>query len=138
MLAHLMDFVVNHYVLVGTFIALVVLFLRNESRLAGATVTPAELVRLVNHESAVVIDVRDSKEFKTGHIVDSINVPHTAIDASLDKLERYKSIPVVLVCNLGQHAGAVGKKLRGHGFQDVRRLSGGISEWRAGNLPLVK
>lgn len=138
MLAHLLEFVMNHYVLVGTFIALVILFLRNESRLAGATVTPAELVRLVNHEQAVVIDVRDGKEYNSGHIVDSINVPHSAVEANMDRLEKYKSTPVVVVCNLGQHAGTVGKKLRSQGFKDVRRLSGGISEWRAGNLPLVK
>jgi len=44
----------------------------------------------------------------------------------------------VLVCKMGQSAGAAGRKLRADGFSDVRRLSGGMAEWNASNLPVVK
>jgi len=44
----------------------------------------------------------------------------------------------VLVCKMGQSAGAAGRKLRTDGFLDVRRLSGGMTEWNASNLPVVK
>ena len=54
-------FLGNHPLLVGTFVLLVVLFFRNESVRAGATVGTQELVRLVNKENAIVLDVRDRK-----------------------------------------------------------------------------
>lgn len=134
----LFEFLVNHYILVGIFIALTVAFVINEGRLGGTTVAPSELVQLINHENAVVLDIRDGKEFKAGHIVDSLNIPFASVDSRIKELERYKTGPLVIVCKVGQHSGGVGRKLRALGFENVRRLSGGITEWRSSNLPLVK
>jgi len=38
---------------------------------------------------------------------------------------------------MGQHAGATARELLKSGFT-AAKLSGGISSWRADNLPLVK
>lgn len=138
MLDQLIEFATNHYVLVGMFFALLIAFFLNEGRLGGATVSPSELVTLINKEEGLVLDIRDQKDFNAGHIVDAINVPFTSVDSRLADLEKYKSRAVVIVCKMGQHSGAVGRKLRTLGFDNVRRLSGGIAEWRASNMPLVK
>ena len=45
---------------------------------------------------------------------------------------------MVVVCRLGQSAGAAGTLLRKSGFEQVSRLSGGMTEWRNQNLPVVK
>ena len=42
-----------------------------------------------------------------------------------------------VVDNLGQHAGAVCRDLLKAGF-NAAKLSGGVSSWKADNLPLVK
>jgi rhodanese-related sulfurtransferase len=42
------------------------------------------------------------------------------------------------VCKLGQNATAAGKKLGAKGYTQVHRLKGGISEWQAMQMPLVK
>lgn len=138
MLDQLIEFAINHYVLVGLFFALLAAFFVNESRLGGATVSPSELVNLINKEDGVVFDIRDQKEFSAGHIVDAINVPFAGVDSRLADLAKYQARAVVIVCKMGQHSGAVGRKLRSAGFTNVRRLSGGIAEWRASNMPLVK
>ena len=138
MLDQLIEFVINHYLLVGLFFALLVAFFINESRLGGATVSPSELVQLINKEEGVVLDIRDQSDFKAGHIVDAINVPFAGVDSRLADLQKYQTSAVVIVCKMGQHSGAVGRKLRSAGFNNVRRLSGGIAEWRASNMPLVK
>ncbi|MDK1025208.1 MAG: rhodanese-like domain-containing protein [Gammaproteobacteria bacterium] len=138
MLDQLIEFVINHYVLVGLFFALLIAFFLNEGRLGGATVSPSELVTLINKEEGLVLDIRDRKDFNAGHIVDAVNVPYTTVDSRLADLEKYQSRAVVIVCKMGQHSGAVGRKLRALGFNNVRRLSGGIAEWRASNMPLVK
>jgi|TARA_Y100000310_G_scaffold343373_1_gene450692 rhodanese-related sulfurtransferase len=138
MVDQLFEFVVNHYMLVSIFVVLLIAVVINENRQGGATVTPANLVKLINHEEAVVLDIRDQKEFKEGHIVNAVNIPYASMNDSVHELEKFKERKLVIVCKMGQHSGAVGKKLRGLGFAEVQRLSGGISEWRASNLPLVK
>lgn len=132
------EFIGSHYILVSIFVFLLIAFLINEGKRGGAAISSQNLVRLFNQEGAAIVDIRDSKEFKEGHIVNAINIPYSSFDSRAAELEAYKEKPVVIVCKMGQHAGAVGKKLKALGFVDVRRLSGGIAEWRATNLPLVK
>jgi rhodanese-related sulfurtransferase len=137
-MSQLFEFVGNHPFLIGTFAVLLTLFIRNETQRGGKGVTPQELVNLVNREGGVVLDVRDSKEFATGHIVDAVNVPHTALESRIAELEKYKEKPVTVVCKMGQHAGTAGAMLRKAGFASVSRLTGGMTEWRNQNLPVVK
>ncbi len=137
-MSQLFEFVGNHPILVGIFAVLLTLFIRNETQRGGRGVSPQELVNLVNKEGAVVLDVRDSKEFAAGHIVDAVNVPHTSLESRLAELEKYKEKPVTIVCKMGQHAGTAGAMLRKAGFGSVSRLSGGMTEWRNQNLPVVK
>jgi rhodanese-related sulfurtransferase len=134
----LFEFVGNHPMLIGTFAILLTLFIRNEARRGGQAVSAQQLVDLVNRENAVVLDVRDKKEFQAGHIVNSVNIPYTALESRVDELSKYKERPLVVACKMGQHSGTAGTLLRKQGFSDVRRLTGGIAEWRNQNLPVVK
>lgn len=134
----LFEFVSNHYILVALFVVLLFVFFINEGKQGGAAISTSNLVTLVNREGAVILDVRDSKEFGAGHIAGAVNIPHTAIDSRVGEIAAYKKKPVVLVCKMGQHSSGVGRKLKTQGFVYVRRLSGGMAEWSASNLPLVK
>ena len=131
-------FLGNHPLLIGTFLLLVFLFFRNESARAGATIGTQELVRLVNKEGAIVLDVRERGEFLEGHIVDAVNIPYTALETRIEELAKHKESPIVIACKMGQHSGAAGTLLQKNGFTSVTRLTGGYSEWRAQNLPMVK
>ncbi len=133
-----LEFVGNHPILVGAFLLLLVLFIRNETRRGGRSVTPQQLVDMVNREDAVVLDVRERKEYQAGHIVDAVNVPYSSLESRLDELKKYRDKPLVVVCKMGQNAGAAGTVLRKNGFENVSRLSGGVAEWRNQNLPVVK
>jgi rhodanese-related sulfurtransferase len=132
------EFVANHPFLVGTFVLLLALFIRNEARRGGRSVTAQQLVDLVNREDALVIDIRERKEYQTGHIVGAVNVPYASLASRVDELKKYQSRPLVVACKMGQHAGAAGTLLRKAGFENVARLTGGMAEWRNQNLPVVK
>jgi rhodanese-related sulfurtransferase len=93
---------------------------------------------LVNREEAIILDVRDQKEFGNGHISGAIHMPFSSMDQRVSELEANKDKPVVVVCKMGQHSSAAGKKLKALGFENVRRLSGGMAEWNASGLPVVK
>lgn len=124
--------------LVGTLLLLVSLLIFHESRKGGKSLSPQQLTHAINKEDAVVLDVRDGAEFKAGHIPGAINIPFSGFDKRMTELDKYKQRPVVLVCKMGQHSGAISKKLKGAGFESVFKLSGGIAEWQNSQFPLVK
>lgn len=133
-----LTFVLAHPVLSGLWVVLVIAFIVNESRRGGATLSPQQVVDLINRQGAVVVDLRERKDFTAGHIVGAVNIPSAVLESRLGEIENRKTHPVVLVCAMGQHAGAAGTTLRKAGFTQVTRLGGGMNEWRNSNLPLVK
>ncbi len=132
-----LDFVAEQWLLVSILVALVAAFLIVEARKGGATITHHQATRLLNSGAAVLVDLRDAKEFKAGHIIDAINIPYANLASKLDALEKHKSKQVIVVDKMGQHAGSAGKILRDKGFQVVR-MQGGMMEWTQQNLPVVK
>lgn len=100
--------------------------------------TPGDATRLINSEEALVIDVRSDSEFKKGHIVNAVHVPHSYLNDHLSKLEKHRDKPVILACRTGSDSARAGSVLVARGFEKVYAISGGILGWESANLPLVK
>lgn len=133
----LFTFVTYEWPLFSVLAVLVAAFLVLEKRKGGNAVSYHEATRMINQDKARVVDVRDANEFKSGHIVDSVNIPFSALKDRMSELEKYKNSQIIVVDKMGQHAGSAGKMLRDAGF-NVVRMRGGVSEWSQQNLPLVK
>lgn len=131
------EFVSNHWALCSVFLVLLTLFIQYEALRGGRGLHSLEAVNLINHEGALVLDVRPAKDFKTGHITGSINIPHDRLQERLIELESHKNKPIILVCTHGHTTGASGQILRKAGCQKVYRLTGGITAWQGDRLPLV-
>jgi len=101
-------------------------------------VGPLEATRLLNHDSAVVIDVGDSGEFEAGHISGAINLPLKELPDSLKKLEKHRSKPFVVCCRSGNRSMRAAAILRKGGFEPVYNLEGGLNAWVRDNMPLEK
>lgn len=99
---------------------------------------PAQLTGLINRDNALVVDLRSPGEFEKGHIAGAKNVQPSQFDPENKQLSAAKALPVVLVCRVGQTAGALAKRLRKAGFANVSVLEGGIQAWQGADLPLVK
>lgn len=127
----------QEWLLVGGLAVLIVVYFWSERIKNGVPISTHELTKLLNSEQAIALDIRTSAEFKTGHLVDAINIPHEKINADVATLEKYKTKTIIIVDKMGQHSGHIGRLLAKQGY-DVRRLSGGISEWQGQNLPLIK
>lgn len=132
------EFLSQQWLLVSALAVCVALLIFHESRRGGQSLSPQQLVALVNGKQAAVIDLRDPADFRKGHIVDAINIPYAKVDERWQELEALRERPVVLVCKMGQFSSAVGKRLLGKGFTQVSRLRGGIGEWQSSQMPLVK
>ena len=134
----LIEFIINHPVLTGSFAVLLAGLAFTEMRKGGQSITTQELTRMMNAGGATLVDLRDKKEYSRGFITGAINIPHISLKTRMGELDKHKSETVILVDAMGQHTGAAGKQLKDAGFEQVVRLSGGISTWQSESLPLVK
>ena len=140
-LAELMAFAGRHPYLSLALGGLTVAIVYNEiaGRLSGIRrLGPAEVTALINHGNALLVDVRGASDFEKGHIAGSKNVQMSQFDPENKQLAPAKSLPVVMVCKVGQTASFAARRLRKAGFTDVAVLEGGIQAWQAADLPLVK
>jgi len=98
-------------------------------------VPPTEVVRLMNREKAVVIDVSEPGEYAAGHIVGARNIPLGRLEVA-PELPKNKTLPVVLVCAGGVRAAKAAKALQAKGYTQAVVLAGGMAGWRAANMPV--
>lgn len=137
MVAHLIEFATNHYILVGIFVVLLALLVAHTMQGGGRSLSTAELTALVNKDAGVVVDIRPSKDYAAGHIVGAVNIPQDKLIARIGELEKHKAKTLILVDAQGQHAGTHARELMKSGFT-AAKLAGGVASWKADNLPLVK
>ncbi len=101
-------------------------------------VSPAQLVDLINKESALLIDVSAQAEFEKGHIVGAKHVAMSQFDPENKLLAKAKELPVAVVCRTGQQSAAAAKRLHKAGFTRVFWLNDGVNAWMQADLPLSK
>ncbi len=99
---------------------------------------PAQVVLSINRDNAVVVDVRDPKEFGAGHVVNALNLPLNDLPQRLSELNKYKQRPLVLNCRDGARAAKGAVLLRKQGFDNVSVLAGGLNAWERAQLPVEK
>jgi len=109
---------------------------RERARQAGA-VSPQDAVRLMN-QGAALLDVRSTEQYAEGHIRGARNLPIERLADGLDALKRYKDKPVIVYCERGGSATAAMRQLAQQGFGRVVNLRGGLSAWRAEQLPVAR
>ena len=130
-------FLTEQWLLVSLMCVLIYIYAWREKSKAGATLSVHQMTALLNKGESVLVDIRDAAEFKVGHIVDAINIPHNKVEKQLADFAKFQSKTIILVDKMGQHTGNAGRLLRANGY-DVARLDGGIADWQGQNLPLVK
>ena len=101
-------------------------------------VNSAAALQLINHKSAVVLDVRQPGEYETGHVLNSKLIPLGKLKERIGELEKYKDQPIVVVCRSGSRSGTACFILGKKGFGQVYNLAGGVQAWQKANLPLEK
>ncbi len=109
------------------------------NRLRGVKdVDVVEALQLINHKNAVILDVREESEYKSGHILNAKWIPLGKLVGRIGELERYRAQPIVVVCRSGQRSASACVALGKQGFAQAHNLSGGVMGWQKSNLPLEK
>jgi NADPH-dependent 2,4-dienoyl-CoA reductase/sulfur reductase-like enzyme/peroxiredoxin family protein/rhodanese-related sulfurtransferase/TusA-related sulfurtransferase len=82
----------------------------------------------------VLIDVRTVAENSLGSIPGSINIPVDEMRGRLSEIPADK--PIVVYCKVGLRGYLAQRILMGHGFKDVRNLSGGYTTYETATAPI--
>ncbi len=138
MIDQLLEFVSNNLILVIAWTLASVLLLQNLMADNKHNITGLQATEMINHDDAVVIDVRPAADYASGHIINAINVPSSALAKQLGSLEKYKNKPVIISCRSGAQSSVACKQLIKEGFETVYNLKGGILSWQSDNLPVTK
>lgn len=97
-----------------------------------------EAVQLINRQDAVILDVREQGEFRSGHIPNARSIPLGDLGARAKDLEKFKSKPVLAVCASGNRSANALKELQKAGIEQVYSLAGGMQAWQQASMPVEK
>ncbi len=137
MMPQIFEFIARHWLLVAAFAIIIILLIIEEIRnkQGGNRLSPQGAIQLINHERAVVIDLRSKEAFNSGHIVNALHIPQAELASNLDKIRKYQDKPVILLGDTGQPLTLV-TQLRKKGYTKVFTLAGGLQAWKTAGLPL--
>ncbi|NOX43859.1 MAG: rhodanese-like domain-containing protein [Gammaproteobacteria bacterium] len=139
MLEQLNEFVINQWMLFAALIIILAMLVKSFVGLKGVVdINPAKAIQLINHEDAVVLDVRTEDEFKEGHVLNSMHIPVGLLENRIKEIEGHKSKPVIVNCRTGSRSVSACAVLRKQGFTSIYKLAGGVLAWKKANLPLSK
>jgi len=136
-----LTFISNHWDLFAALVIIIALLFGSTflSAVRGIKqVGPADTTRMINHDKAIVLDVREDKEFAQGHIINSLHIPMGKVQERLSELDKHKSSPIIVSCRSGARSNSVCGVLRKNGFENVSNLKGGIIAWQNASMPISK
>ena len=97
-----------------------------------------DVTQLINRQNAVLLDVRETKEFEGGRLPGAVHIPLSQLGSRGAELAKQMTRPVVAYCESGQRSRAAGGPLAKLGFSDVYHLTGGFRAWKDAGLPVEK
>lgn len=138
-MSQLSAFIIHHWELWLALIIVLLLIFINElyaQKKQAKSLSTAQAIDKINHDDAVIIDIREPDAFRAGHIIHALRM--SADDFNQKRMDKYKTKPLILVCARGVQSATLATQLRTKGFMQATFLSGGIAAWQEANLPLVK
>jgi rhodanese-related sulfurtransferase len=97
------------------------------------------------HPETLIVDIRETHEYDTMHIEDSVNVPRGILENACEwdfeetepELVEARDRPVVLVCRSGNRTTLAAYTMQLLGYENVISLKTGLRGWSDYELPLV-
>ena len=132
------EFISQNYIPVILLLLSILALIVYEGRKGGKKLTPSEATRKINKEEALVLDLRPSQEFSSGHIAGSINMQEDKLEQHLATKRHPKETPIILECRTGTNSKKSGISLIKLGYLDVNIIGGGMMSWEGNGMPLAK
>jgi len=108
------------------------------SKLSGVEQADTLKATRLYNDDALILDVREDKEFASGHIPKAKHIPLGKLASRIQELEKHKGRPILVTCRSGQRSARACSMLKKAGFETVYNQEGGIIAWERANLPVTK
>jgi rhodanese-related sulfurtransferase len=97
-----------------------------------------EATQLLNRRNALMLDVREPKEYLDRRVLNAVHVPHSQLASRGQELKKLTARPVIAYCDRGQRSRAAAAALAKIGFTEIYTLRGGLRAWSEAGLPVEK
>ncbi len=91
--------------------------------------------RLLLDKGAKIIDVRESDEWRQGHIPQAIGIPRGFLEIRVEEKVPDRKTPVIMQCASGTRSAYASRAMRELGYENVYNLTGGFNAWKDRGLP---
>ncbi len=138
MLNNVLEFSVQYFwlLLLLVVILLVIIIFEISVNKSKNEINPKEVVRLMNNNKILILDIRAKQIFEKGYILNSININKD--DFLINKKnKKYIKKNIVLVCDNTKKEDIFILSLYKYGFIKVDYLKGGIQSWIDEELPII-
>ena len=103
------------------------------------TVSPREAAQWLSSGEAVLIDVREPREFTAEHIAGATSMPLASVPGQFGRMEIPAGRKVIFQCRRGgRSAQACRMAAEAAAPHPVYNLTGGIAAWKAAGLPVTR
>ncbi len=93
--------------------------------------------KLMDQPGTVTIDVRESDEWRQGHLPNAIAIPRGFLELRVEEKVPDHNTPVILQCASGTRSLLAARALKELGYTNVYNLVGGFNSWKDRGLPWV-
>ncbi len=94
--------------------------------------------KIDNNEKLIIIDVRETDEWKTGKIPNAIHLSKGIIERDIEKIITDNQSNIVVYCSGGYRCALVADSLQKMGYTNVSSLDTGLQGWLEAGYNLVK
>ena len=88
----LINFLIEHFYFSAPLVIVLILFFISNSKKGGTKISCQSLISLSNQDQALIVDLRSSEAFNSGHITASINSRILLLNLLLYKLKKLMMI----------------------------------------------
>ena len=91
-----------------------------------------------NGKSPVLLDVRESDEWRQGHLEGALPLPRGFLEIKVESAVPNKETPIIAYCAGGVRSLLAAKAMKEMGYQDVSSMAGGYTAWKNGGFKWVQ
>jgi molybdopterin/thiamine biosynthesis adenylyltransferase/rhodanese-related sulfurtransferase len=91
-----------------------------------------------NGKSHVILDVRESDEWRQGHLEGAVPLPRGFLEIKVETAIPDKNTPIIAYCAGGVRSLLAGKILKEMGYRHVTSMAGGYNSWKNGGFKWVQ
>jgi rhodanese-related sulfurtransferase len=107
------------------------------TRYSVREVSAAEAQQLISNQQLLILDVRESEPFTTGHIPGARGVPIGELQKQIESLPAAKTDTIVVYCGDGSTRGPrATAMLNEHGYVHAVNVKGGYQGWQKAGYPV--